>query len=91
MHVAMKQIAVCLWKQGECGLFSVQLQPFLPFLSPPSLIVIIGRHTLAFFLHTLLVAFSCILMTTVLHFLDCGAAAPDQILIPLHKSLFGLS
>lgn len=52
MHVDMKQIAVCLWKEGECGLFSVQLQPagfFLPSL--PCLIVIIGRHTLAFFLH----------------------------------------
>lgn len=32
-HVAVKQIAVCLWKEGECGLFSVQLQPsgFPPF------------------------------------------------------------
>lgn len=33
MHVAVKQIAVCLWKERECGLFSVQLQPsdFPPF------------------------------------------------------------
>lgn len=91
MHVAMKQMAVCLWKEVECGLFSVQLQVFPPSLSSLFDCNYWEAHTCLFSAHTLLVAFSCSLMTPVFHFLGCGAAALDQILVTLHKSLFGLS
>lgn len=91
MHVIMKQTAACLWKVTECGLFFTVtlLQPSGFSFCFSALFNCNSWQTCACLspAYTLLAVFSYVLMTPLLRFPDCYAAALYQILITLHGSL----